>query len=76
MCRTAQAGWRSADHRLHARRCAAAPGKGGHGARVIGPDDVSFESRGKGANTRHIHPIAMEDKDVADSLLVTEVYTP
>ena len=33
-------------------------------------------TRGKGANTRHIHPIAMEERDVADSLLVTEVFTP
>lgn len=53
-----------------------APGKGGHAARIIGPDDIGNETRGKGANTRYIHPIAMEDKDVADSLLVTEVYTP
>ena len=51
-----------------------APGQGGHAARVI--DDIGFEERGKGANTRYIHPIAMEDKDVADSLLVTEVFTP
>ena len=32
--------------------------------------------RGKGANTRYIHPIAMDDADIADSLLITEVYTP
>ena len=32
--------------------------------------------RGKGTNTRHINAIAMEDRDVADSLLVTEVFTP
>jgi len=51
-----------------------APGKGGHEARII--TDIGFEERGKGANTRFIHPIAMEDKDVADSLLVTEVFTP
>ncbi|AJY46170.1 5-deoxy-glucuronate isomerase [Martelella endophytica] len=51
-----------------------APGKGGHKAQVIG--DIGFEERGKGANTRFIHPIAMEDKDIADSLLVTEVFTP
>ncbi|PTW56577.1 5-deoxyglucuronate isomerase [Breoghania corrubedonensis] len=51
-----------------------APGKGGHPARVI--EDIGFEERGKGANTRFIHPIAMEDKDIADSLLVTEVFTP
>ena len=51
-----------------------APGAGGHKARLI--EDIGFEERGKGANTRYIHPIAMEDKDVADSLLVTEVFTP
>ena len=53
-----------------------APGKSGHPVRYIGPDDIGDETRGKGANTRHIHPIAMEDKDIADSLLVTEVFTP
>ena len=51
-----------------------APGKGGRPASIIA--DIGFEERGKGANTRYIHPIAMEDKDVADSLLVTEVFTP
>lgn len=53
-----------------------APGKGGHAARLIGPDDIPEEQRGKGANTRYIHPIAMERADIADSLLVTEVFTP
>lgn len=51
-----------------------APGKSNHPATVI--TDIGFEERGEGANTRYIHPIAMEDKDVADSLLVTEVFTP
>ncbi len=51
-----------------------APGKGNHAARVI--DNIQTETRGKGTNTRIIHPIAMEDKDIADSLLVTEVFTP
>ncbi|MBG6208530.1 5-deoxy-glucuronate isomerase [Labrenzia sp. EL_126] len=51
-----------------------APGKGGHEARVLPvPEKVT---RGKGANTRYIFPIAMEETDVADSLLVTEVFTP
>ena len=54
----------------------AAPGKSGHDAAQIGPDSISMVTRGKGANTRYIHPIAMEDRDVADSLLVTEVFTP
>ena len=53
-----------------------APGEGGHEARVIGPADITPETRGTGANTRHIHSIAMEQADVADRLLVTEVYTP
>ncbi|HEX2147903.1 MAG TPA: 5-deoxy-glucuronate isomerase [Pseudorhizobium sp.] len=51
-----------------------APGKGGHEARVLEVPDLV--TRGKGANTRFIHPIAMEESDVADSLLVTEVFTP
>ncbi len=51
-----------------------APGKGGYPTRLI--TDIAFEERGKSANTRFIHPIAMEDKDLADSLLVTEVFTP
>ncbi len=51
-----------------------APGKGGHKAAVI--KDTELVTRGKGTNTRYIYPIAMEEKDVADSLLVTEVFTP
>ncbi len=53
-----------------------APGLGGHKAAVIGPAGIELEERGKGANTRYIHNIAMENRDVADSLLVTEVFTP
>jgi 5-deoxy-glucuronate isomerase len=53
-----------------------APGQGGHTARIIGPEGIAQTTRGKGANTRHIYPIAMEERDVADSLLVTEVFTP
>jgi len=53
-----------------------APGKPGRRAQVIGPQGITLLERGKGANTRYIHPIAMEDRDIADSLLVTEVYTP
>jgi 5-deoxy-glucuronate isomerase len=54
----------------------AAPGKEGREAQVIGPAGIGKATRGKGANTRHIYPIAMEERDVADSLLVTEVFTP
>ena len=54
----------------------AAPGKGGHSARRIGADGITLTQRGKGINTRHINNIAMEAEDYADSLLVTEVFTP
>ncbi len=53
-----------------------APAKADYPARQIGPDGIDLVERGKGTNTRHIHPIAMEERDVASSLLVTEVYTP
>ncbi|MBL4812939.1 MAG: 5-deoxy-glucuronate isomerase [Rhodobacteraceae bacterium] len=53
-----------------------APGKGGHIAQVIDPKSITLETRGQGANTRYINAIAMEERDVADSLLVTEVFTP
>ncbi len=53
-----------------------APGRGGHPAQVIGPAGISLEERGRGTNTRYINNIAMEGRDVADSLLVTEVFTP
>ncbi|MCX8505496.1 MAG: 5-deoxy-glucuronate isomerase, partial [Alphaproteobacteria bacterium] len=54
----------------------AAPGKGGHAARLIEPCGITLTERGKGSNTRYIHNIAMENEDYCDSLLVTEVYTP
>lgn len=53
-----------------------APGRGGHPARRIGPDAITLTQRGQGANTRYINNIAMEAEDFADSLLVTEVFTP
>lgn len=53
-----------------------APGKGGHSTQIIGPIGIELEERGKGTNTRYINNIAMEGRDVADSLLVTEVFTP
>ncbi|SLN39111.1 5-deoxy-glucuronate isomerase [Roseisalinus antarcticus] len=53
-----------------------APATGDLPAQVIGPEGIDQVVRGKGANTRFIHPIAMEERDVAGSLLVTEVYTP
>ncbi len=53
-----------------------APGTGGHAAQRLGPEGITLTARGTGANTRHINNIAMEGRDVADSLLVTEVFTP
>ncbi|MEP2533269.1 5-deoxy-glucuronate isomerase [Shimia sp.] len=53
-----------------------APGRGGHEARRIGPDGITLTQRGTGTNTRYINNIAMENEDYADSLLVTEVFTP
>jgi len=53
-----------------------APGRGGHLAQRLGPAGITLTQRGQGANTRFINNIAMETEDVADSLLVTEVYTP
>lgn len=70
------AGWTATATTACTLAVCSAPGKGGHDAQVIGPAGISLEERGKGANTRFIHNIAMENRDVADSLLVTEVYTP
>lgn len=54
-----------------------APWKGGpRDIRIIAPDDAPMEARGKGANTRYVNAIMMEERDWADSLLVTEVWTP
>jgi len=50
--------------------------RGGRPAEVIGPAGISLMPRGMGTNTRYINAIAMEDREVADSLLVTEVFTP
>ena len=52
-----------------------APGNGTFPARLIKPDDMSYENRGKGTNTRKICNILPESAD-ADSLLVVEVITP
>jgi 5-deoxy-glucuronate isomerase len=53
-----------------------APAKGGHAARRLGPEGIELTPRGQGQNTRFINNIAMEGLDVADHLLVTEVFTP
>jgi 5-deoxy-glucuronate isomerase len=53
-----------------------APGLGGGlPVRVISPDDLGQEIRGKGTNTRYVTNILPEGEP-ADSLLVVEVITP
>lgn len=53
-----------------------APATADYPAAQLGPDGIEMVQRGKDANTRFIHNVAMEDRDVASSLLVTEVFTP
>jgi 5-deoxy-glucuronate isomerase len=53
-----------------------APAKGDYPVQRLGPDGIDLTPRGKGQNTRYINNIAMEGRDVAGSLLVTEVFTP
>jgi len=53
-----------------------APGHGGHPMTRLGPEGITLDPRGKGTNARSVNFIAMENRDVADSLLVTEVFTP
>jgi 5-deoxy-glucuronate isomerase len=53
-----------------------APGLGGgYAARVIAPERLGREVRGKGTNTRYVTNILPENEP-ADSLLVVEVITP
>ncbi|MEB3103907.1 5-deoxy-glucuronate isomerase [Ferviditalea candida] len=52
-----------------------APGRGGHTARLIAPEQVGVEMRGYGNIERRIHNI-LPEQEPADSLLVVEVYTP
>jgi 5-deoxy-glucuronate isomerase len=53
-----------------------APGEAGaHTARLIGPDSLHQETRGKGSNVRHVTNI-LPEWEPATSLLVVEVITP
>ncbi len=52
-----------------------APGLGNFPARLIKPEDMSYETRGNGTNKRHVCNILPETAD-ADNLLVVEVITP
>jgi 5-deoxy-glucuronate isomerase len=51
------------------------PGTGTLPLRVISPDELGQETRGKGTNTRHVISILPEGEP-AESLLVVEVLTP
>jgi 5-deoxy-glucuronate isomerase len=52
-----------------------APGGGSHQPRLIGPNDAVSETRGTGANVRHVANI-LPETEPAHSLLVVEVITP
>lgn len=54
--------------------CSAPATEGKLPARLIAPEDVGVEQRGKGNNKRLVHNILPDDKP-ADRLLVVEVYT-
>lgn len=43
---------------------------------VIAPGDVAVETRGSGANIRHVRDLLPDSKEQADSLLVVEAITP
>ncbi|WP_088344766.1 MULTISPECIES: 5-deoxy-glucuronate isomerase [Rhodomicrobium] len=51
------------------------PGTGALPVRVIPPEAVGLETRGKGTNTRHVRNI-LPESEAAESLLVVEVITP
>ncbi|MFL4471823.1 5-deoxy-glucuronate isomerase [Tateyamaria armeniaca] len=53
-----------------------APAQGSYAAQRLGPEGIELTPRGKGQNQRFINNIAMEGREVAGSLLVTEVFTP
>jgi 5-deoxy-glucuronate isomerase len=55
--------------------CSAPGHSASHSARLIGPDDVGQETRGRGTNTRYVTNI-LPEPEPADSLLVVEVITP
>lgn len=69
-------GWRAKATTPCTLAVCSAPSPGGRPAQRLGPDGITLEKRGTGTNTRYINNIAMEGRDVADSLLVTEVFTP
>ena len=71
----ARSGWRLVPEGPCEVAICSAPGTGSLPARLIRPDEVRQETRGKGSNTRHVRNI-LADTDAAESLLVVEVITP
>jgi 5-deoxy-glucuronate isomerase len=67
--------WVSAETGIELAVCSAPSRDGGLPVRVISPDDLGQETRGKGTNTRYVTNILPENEP-ADSLLVVEVITP
>lgn len=65
----------TAETELELAVCSAPGLGGGLPVRLIGPDDVGQEVRGKGTNTRYVTNI-LPESEPADSLLVVEVITP
>ena len=56
--------------------CVAPASKGAYPVRHITGSNQPLEARGKGTNTRYVNAIMMEESQWAESLLVTEVWTP
>jgi 5-deoxy-glucuronate isomerase len=52
-----------------------APSQGSHEVRLIRPEDINLDERGKGTNRRFVRNILPETQ-AADSLLIAEVITP
>jgi len=67
--------WVSAETDVELAVCSAPGLDGGLPVRVISPEGLSQETRGKGTNTRYVTNILPENEP-ADSLLVVEVITP
>jgi 5-deoxy-glucuronate isomerase len=72
----AGADWRAtAETDVELAVCSAPGRAGSHPARLIPPDGLHQEMRGKGANVRHVTNI-LPEWEPAESLLVVEVITP
>jgi 5-deoxy-glucuronate isomerase len=67
--------WVGAETDVELAVCSSPGVAGSHPARLIGPDALHQETRGKGSNIRHVTNI-LPEWEPADSLLVVEVITP